>query len=48
MLNLFKRMFDVNARDVRELEARLVAVSALAPDAERATDEQLLARTAEF
>jgi preprotein translocase subunit SecA len=48
LLNLFKRMFDVNARDVRELEARLVAVSALAPDAERATDEQLLARTAEF
>ena len=48
MLNLFKRMFDVNAKDVRELEARLSAVSALAPDAERATDEQLLARTSEF
>ena len=48
MLNLFKRMFDVNARDVRELEARLAAVSALAPEAERATDEQLIARTAEF
>ena len=48
MLNLFKRMFDVNAKDVRELEARLSAVSALAPEAEEATDEQLLARTSEF
>lgn len=48
MLNLFKRMFDVNARDVRELEARLAAVSALAPEAEKAADDQLLARTAEF
>jgi len=48
LLNLFKRMFDVNAKDVRELEARLSAVSALAPEAEEATDEQLLARTSEF
>ena len=48
MLNLFKRMFDVNARDVRELEARLAAVSALAPEAEKAADDELLARTAEF
>ncbi len=48
MLNLFKRMFDVNARDVKDLEARLPAVSAMAPEAEKASDEQLLARTTEF
>ena len=48
MLNLIRRMFDVNARDVKDLEARMSAVSALAPEAERASDEQLLARTAEF
>ena len=48
LLNLFKRMFDVNARDVKDLEARLPAVSAMAPEAEKASDEQLLARTTEF
>jgi preprotein translocase subunit SecA len=41
-------MFDVNARDVKDLEARLPAVSAMAPEAEKASDEQLLARTTEF
>ena len=41
MLNLIRRMFDVNARDVKDLEARMSAVSALAPEAERASDEQL-------
>jgi len=48
VLNLFKRIFDVNAKELRDLGARVDAVSALAPEAQRATDEQLRARTGEF
>ncbi|MFY9134721.1 MAG: preprotein translocase subunit SecA, partial [Bacillota bacterium] len=48
MLNLFKRIFDVNAKELRDLGTRVDAVSALAPEAQRATDEQLRARTGEF
>ncbi|HAN87357.1 MAG TPA: preprotein translocase subunit SecA [Firmicutes bacterium] len=48
MLNILKRVFDVNARELRELRARVDAISALAPEAERATDDELRARTGKF
>ena len=35
VLNILKRVFDVNARELRELRARVDAISALAPEAER-------------
>jgi preprotein translocase subunit SecA len=48
VLNILKRVFDVNARELRELRARVDAISALAPEAERATDDELRARTGKF
>lgn len=48
MLNIFKRIFDSNPRELRDLQAKADAVSALASEAERASDGELAERTGDY
>lgn len=47
-MGFLKKMFDSNAKELRELEKIVAAVNARAEDAAKASDEELAARTIEF